>query len=140
MEKDLFLPKKFIPCSYILRNFINFRPLCKFLHDVKNKSFIYKECSYVAEPHSDARKAIDSSPTCRNVREGTLSQCFACDFQFFTSLGVEWSTKYVPKNYLSIYSLTVNCPATPKSASLACPSEFRRILPALISLWIFRRS
>lgn len=33
--------------------------------------------------------------------------------------------------------LTVSCPATPKSASLAWPSVLRRIFPALMSLWIF---
>lgn len=33
--------------------------------------------------------------------------------------------------------LTVSCPATPKSASLACPSVFSNIFPALISLCIF---
>ena len=35
--------------------------------------------------------------------------------------------------------LTVSCPATPKSASLAWPSLLRRMLPALMSRWIFRR-
>ena len=35
-------------------------------------------------------------------------------------------------------TLTVSCPATPKSASLAWPSVFSRMFPALISLWIFR--
>lgn len=33
--------------------------------------------------------------------------------------------------------LTVSCPATPKSASLAWPSVFSRMFPALMSLWIF---
>lgn len=36
-----------------------------------------------------------------------------------------------------MFVLTVNCPATPKSASLACPSAFSRMFPALMSLWIF---
>lgn len=36
-----------------------------------------------------------------------------------------------------MFALTVSCPATPKSASLACPSEFSRMFPALMSLWIF---
>lgn len=31
----------------------------------------------------------------------------------------------------------MSCPATPKSASLAWPSEFSRMFPALMSLWIF---
>lgn len=34
--------------------------------------------------------------------------------------------------------LTVSCPATPKSASFACPSVLSKIFPALMSLWIFR--
>lgn len=33
--------------------------------------------------------------------------------------------------------VTVSCPATPKSASLACPSVLRRMFPALMSRWIF---
>lgn len=34
-------------------------------------------------------------------------------------------------------NFTVSCPATPKSASLACPSVLRRMFPALMSRWIF---
>lgn len=40
-------------------------------------------------------------------------------------------------DWLCKFSLTVSCPATPKSASLAWPSEFSRMFPALMSLWIF---
>ena len=34
---------------------------------------------------------------------------------------------------------TVSCPATPKSANLAWPSELRRMFPAFTSRWIFLR-
>lgn len=34
-------------------------------------------------------------------------------------------------------ALTVNWPATPKSANFACPSVLRRMFPAFISLCIF---
>lgn len=37
----------------------------------------------------------------------------------------------------NISYVTVSCPATPKSASLACPSVLRRMFPALMSRWIF---
>lgn len=33
--------------------------------------------------------------------------------------------------------VTVSCPATPKSASFACPSVLSRMFPALMSRWIF---
>jgi len=45
-----------------------------------------------------------------------------------------WCHWYKPNN---CYNVTVSCPATPKSASLACPSVLRRMFPALMSRWIF---
>ena len=40
----------------------------------------------------------------------------------------------VPTNVCRLLVVLVNCPATPKSASLALPRSSRRMLAALISL------
>uniref|UniRef100_A0A182IPB1 Uncharacterized protein n=1 Tax=Anopheles atroparvus TaxID=41427 RepID=A0A182IPB1_ANOAO len=45
----------------------------------------------------------------------------------------------VPMTVFRFAIVSVSCPATPKSASFAWPSELSSMLPALMSRWILRR-